>query len=1214
MYWLCHADASGLVLGSKKISPDELFEICHRQFHRQSRGLVFLNACQTAEQGREGSFMEALHDAGLSGMVATEERTVNIFANHFGLDFLKAFLQDGESIGKALQRLRGRGDPLGLLYGTYCPPDIRVFRPAKALAAPVAVAGGTGPVAASATFLTTKSGRFPLPPNPYPSLAYYDREQRPLFAGRDDDVARFAELLNVADTRILVLHGESGVGKSSFLLAGVIPFLEEECIGYRILTRKPANTTQQCVESERAVLFVRATNDLCGQLAQRLFDYCGEPISFETPTQGKVVVDLPGLLAECLAARTHDVAALQMTLQQNPMLLGRLLATLGAQLPYSPVLVIDQCVEVFTLARAPRDHENRRLALEMLRQVIGVPGRYKVIVSLRTEYYGRLIDRLRYGRQAVAGVREYLLTDFTEAQLVDAIRRPTLTEPIPYADKIPYDKYGFRYGEGVAEALARQALDFCARKQDSVLPLVQVICAQLYEVARGRPDKMIDRQDLGEFEGGMRRHVDQLVCRLLPQRSDRSAFKRLFIQLYLTQPDGALTTALLGEEELAHRWKGRTPFHQMLASATKGDFRLLRVNTLRIGGLDERRYVSLGHDALAPVAARWDEDLRRWARVRKWVALCVVLVSIATVMLLLTAYAWESAKLARSEANRANNSLNEALKAAEELRVVAEDLLEDVSLTEPWQRDLLKQTLAIYENLAVDNGTDPSQRQMLAKAHSSMGKIEQMLGDVDAGEKHLNQAILILKGLEASFPGRADYRHDLAVSHNDLADLLREQPGSERKEMAQDNYGKAIELERVLLEADPIKPEYRKEVARAHDGLGLLLPYGPFNDPTSAGKKFDLAIKVLREVADAEPANQFEIARVYMNRGILLKQHTDKDNLALEDYTRATNILKKLRDEGKESGNYRRYKVRLYRHYLSKLYTNRGLLYDKLLRFQEAVGENKQAVLAFEELVRYYPLFPDYRAELALSQDNLGNRLRKLGRFQEAEEALRESRSHYRRLIEESVGRPKSRPNYQSGLGSALHDLWLVIRDRDDSGVISLFSLPARAECPSCFIAASTFQAWRLHNLTNEALDLLKEASRNQQAALGADRQNNTYRERLCGHFWGLSEIYLRLGAHEKAAEEARNLHGNLGSNVRRIFKLQPAKFLARCIQLVENAPGIPPAQRNQVALSYAKEAVSILTETMRRLNLKWDKWDEDSEFEPVRRYNREGFEKLRPK
>ena len=52
-------------------------------------------------------------------------------------------------------------------------------------------------------------------------IAYYDYTDRLLFTGRDADVVRFAATLDRPDTRILVLHGESGIGKSSFLRAGV---------------------------------------------------------------------------------------------------------------------------------------------------------------------------------------------------------------------------------------------------------------------------------------------------------------------------------------------------------------------------------------------------------------------------------------------------------------------------------------------------------------------------------------------------------------------------------------------------------------------------------------------------------------------------------------------------------------------------------------------------------------------------------------------------------------------------------------------------------------------------------------------------------------------------------------------------------------------------------------------------------------------------------
>src|SRR5437764_3468094 len=106
----------------------------------------------------------------------------------------------------------------------------------------------------------------------------------------------------------------------------------------------------------------------------------------------------------------------------------------------------------------------------------------------------------------------------------------------------------------------------------------------------------------------MRGDVSGLVAMLFAHESDKLAFRRLFTRLYLRQPDGALTTALLPKEDLASRWTGRTPFDDMLRSASKGDFRLLRVNSLLIGGHSEREYLSLGHDALAPVAARWDEE------------------------------------------------------------------------------------------------------------------------------------------------------------------------------------------------------------------------------------------------------------------------------------------------------------------------------------------------------------------------------------------------------------------------------------------------------------------------------------------------------------------------------------------------------------------------------------------------------------------------------
>jgi hypothetical protein len=246
----------------------------------------------------------------------------------------------------------------------------------------------------------------------------------------------------------------------------------------------------------------------------------------------------------------------------------------------------------------------------MLRQTIHAAGDFKVILSLRTEYYGRLVDRLRRGLHDTNSIREYLLTDFGEQDLVDAIRRPTDRKQIAHASEVPFEKYGFDYAAGVAEEIAHRAVRFTTQRHDSVLPLVQVICAQLYGRVRERGNHTITHNDLkalGGIEGGMRSHVEGLLGTLLKGHArDEKPLKQLFTQLYIRQPDGTLTTALLSEDEVSKRWTGRMPFDELLPAAEA--MRLSKVNSLRIGMEEEHRYVSLGHDALAKIAADWDKN------------------------------------------------------------------------------------------------------------------------------------------------------------------------------------------------------------------------------------------------------------------------------------------------------------------------------------------------------------------------------------------------------------------------------------------------------------------------------------------------------------------------------------------------------------------------------------------------------------------------------
>jgi hypothetical protein len=511
---------------------------------------------------------------------------------------------------------------------------------------------------------------------------------RALFVGRDEEILSFAELLDLPETRLLLLHAKSGVGKSSFLLAGVIPYLEEECLGYGFVRKLRGGRVP---DPERSVLFVRATSDLPSQLAQRLLDYCAEPITLamRTPTGNPITVDLPGILAGCLEGTLATRLHLREAFTKYPRLFGKIMAALSDGLPYGLVLVVDQGEEVFTLAGEPQD-PNRELALRLLGHAADTPGDFKLIVSLRTEYLGRLEHELDRTIEGAGSVRKYLLSDFEETRLVAAIERPTKDRAIPYTSEIPREKYQFRYEPGVAWEIAQQAIELCAGRSDrergepdgsvgrsdSVLPLVQIICTQLYEDARKeakaarRPEAVIRLENLtrvGGVRGGLLKYADARVTRLIQEASieaasgtsrrkggcfppfvkrilapllwggrNERAFKKLCRYLFRRHPDGRTTSFPRPEKDVTNRWRGNIPLKDILSVATREDFQLLRRDLVSVAGKEEEQYLSLGHDTLAPVAEEWYRQHRDRTRLRRagWLGSIVIVLAVLLIAFL----------------------------------------------------------------------------------------------------------------------------------------------------------------------------------------------------------------------------------------------------------------------------------------------------------------------------------------------------------------------------------------------------------------------------------------------------------------------------------------------------------------------------------------------------------------------------------------------------
>jgi hypothetical protein len=125
------------------------------------------------------------------------------------------------------------------------------------------------------------------PEKPYRGLNYFRPQDRPLLGGRDDDIDSCSTLLAHPQTRVLLLHGATGCGKSSFLRAGLVPVMEEDGGAYLFL--KSPGTDDEA-------LFIRCTEAPLDQIARQVFLFVNASFELRTPI-GPVTVDLrPALI------------------------------------------------------------------------------------------------------------------------------------------------------------------------------------------------------------------------------------------------------------------------------------------------------------------------------------------------------------------------------------------------------------------------------------------------------------------------------------------------------------------------------------------------------------------------------------------------------------------------------------------------------------------------------------------------------------------------------------------------------------------------------------------------------------------------------------------------------------------------------------------------------------------------------------------------------
>lgn len=238
-----HAGSYELLLETPGGQPHTASAAGLAAFLGQQRGLemAFLNGCSTQRQA------QGLLDAGVPAVIATAQAIDDAAATEFAGRFYQG-LAGGASLGAAFREAEAavrtaHGDNPRNLYPADKATDAADRWPWELTLRPGAdaAAGWNLPDAAGdPLFGLPPLPDLDLPPSPYRYLDWYRREDAEVFFGRGHEIRDLFERVTAPHAApIVLLYGQTGVGKSSLLAAGLLPRLERDYV-VRYLRRDQA--------------------------------------------------------------------------------------------------------------------------------------------------------------------------------------------------------------------------------------------------------------------------------------------------------------------------------------------------------------------------------------------------------------------------------------------------------------------------------------------------------------------------------------------------------------------------------------------------------------------------------------------------------------------------------------------------------------------------------------------------------------------------------------------------------------------------------------------------------------------------------------------------------------------------------------------------------------------------------------------------------------
>jgi serine/threonine-protein kinase len=538
------------------------------------------------------------------------------------------------------------------------------------------------------------------------------------------------------------------------------------------------------------------------------------------------------------------------------------------------------------------------------------------------------------------------------------------------------------------------------------------------------------------------------------------------------------------------------------------------------------------------------------------------------------------------------------------------------------------QSIQVLDQLAKDFPSVPVYRQELAAASNGLAILLQALGRHQEADNAYDQALELQRKAVRDFPHLPDLRRDLGSSLNNRGVMLLKAGRAKEGEAV---LVKAMDLFAALHAEHQDVPEYAIELAGTCVNLGSAWQGARPKDALGLIRR---ALGLREKLATGNPGMteyQEEVARIQGNLALMLLGQRPEEARSL--LSQAAGTFTRLSKDNPRSPDYR--------HQLAVAHHNLGNTLRALAKGADAEKEWRQAIALYHDLVRDFEDMAGYAFELGKRYNDLAIFLVDAQRFSEAEQAWRDGMAVQEKLV---AGNPE-RPEYRADLGRSEGNLGILFARQGNveaaerqyrqaiaslekhepklaatpampgyigelvkihsnlANLMTALNKPAEAEkswlralelrekLVQAFPSAPSFRlelVGALNDIGNrvmpnqkfdlakavytKAVEHLRELTR--EPGTAPQMWSNLYLMQL-----NLAASLVGLKDHAGACRVVRELAPELKPKERQDHRA--AAILARCVELAQRDGGLAQEKRQELAGSYADQAVNLLRQAI---------------------------------